>query len=268
MNDLKSLLTIVVCIHERKHTLPASQEHYNNCPYNVVYSDSSETKSDVTETDNIKYIHDANMLYYSKMIKILDTISTPYVIEICDDMILNFDAIKECLSFLENNKDYCFAQGTDVRATRKKLNQNGLAMNLDGLSLPDMLRQYVKGNVWQAPNHSVVRKEILEKIYKFVEQEPSIYPIRWFDKIWGFIALTHGKFKRLDMPHNTYIAASRIIESMANYPEILQRHRKFDELRNDEDNLTKLSKILVNAGYDEGKSIDITKEIFSKYYTR
>ena len=141
-------------------------------------------------------------------------------------------------------------------------------MNLDGLSLPDMLRQYVKGSVWQAPNHSVVQKKVLEKIYKFVEQEPSMYPIRWFDKIWGFIALTHGKFKRLDAPHNTYIPASRIIESMANYPEVLQRHRKFDELRNDENNLTKLSKILVKAGYNEDKSIDITKEIFSKYYMR
>ena len=263
MNDLKSLLTIVVCIHERKHTLPASQEHYNNCPYNVIYSDSSETKSDVTETDNIKYIHDANMLYYSKMIKILDTISTPYVIEICDDMILNFDAIKECLSFLENNKDYCFAQGTD--SVHHKLNQRSLAINLNGLSLPDMIREYIKGGAWQAPNHTVVQTKVLQKIYSFVEKEPTLYPIRWFDKIWGFIALTYGKFKRLNIVHNTYIPASRIIDSITNYPAILQRHRKFDELRHDEENLAKLSKVLVNAGYSEDESLNITRETFNNF---
>tara|TARA_R110002074_G_scaffold69021_1_gene161421 strand:- start:1871 stop:2668 length:798 start_codon:yes stop_codon:yes gene_type:complete len=263
MRNLKSLLTIVVCIHERKHTLPASQEYYNGCPYNVIYSDSSATPSDVTETDNIRYIYDPNMLYYSKMIKILSTTSTPYVIEICDDMILNFDAIKECLIFLENNKDYCFAQGTD--AVQEKLNQGGLAMNLDGLSLADMLRQYVKEGVWQAPNHTVVQTKILEKIYKFVEQEPSLYPIRWFDKIWGFIALTYGKFKRLNIVHNKYIPASRIIDSIIDYPAILERDRKFDELRNDEENLIKLSKVLVNTGYNQEQSTNLTKEIFTNF---
>ena len=266
VKNLKDYFTLVITIHERKHTLETIQKHYSDAPFNIIYSDSSREKTNLYLREGDTYLYFKNELYYKKMKKTLDLVNTPFVAEICDDMLLNLQSVVECVDFLDKNKDYVVCDGL---YSEKYKNISNRILNIDQNNLSKLQRVefFTRVNIWHALNHAVVRTKTLKTIYNFVANDPNLYPIRMFDKIWSYISFFEGRHKKLNIRYCDYVPTVRILnDARIKYPTLLQKNLLFSQIRKDQQKLLSLSKFLTLYGYGDEESFLFTQNLFRKNF--
>lgn len=247
---LKDDLTIICPLHYRENFLDEFLEYYDDFPCKIILTDSTDKPmSSVNyslskkykdhelfphyfESEEIIYIHEPNEVYYRKMFKALDLVETPYVVEIPDDDVIYKDAIKEVLSFLKQNQEYQFAQGRwhcGEELFWKEPEDFYIKTNFYSDDRLERIDRYLTVENWQAPNHCVVRTDLLKEIYGYMSQEQRLWPIRWFDKIWFFMAGYRSNYKVLDVKYGRSCPTSMLrvdqwvnIQWMFTYPVELE----------------------------------------------
>ena len=122
---------------------------------------------------------------------------------------------------------------------------------------------YYLNKQWKAPNHCVVRTDLLKEIYGFVLGERLLWPLRWFDKIWMFIAGYRGSYKCLDVKYGRKCPSSIITDSemIHSIPMSLGVHLYWSNFPDMKDSYMRLANFLIKEGHDESFSISFVEEI-------
>ena len=92
------------------------QENFESKIFILDGSDIEINKSNLnlSETNNIKYIHCKNKTYFERYIKISELLNTKYVQLVADDEIFLRSGVEKCLNFLEENQNYSSCTGSVV----------------------------------------------------------------------------------------------------------------------------------------------------------
>lgn len=99
-------LTIIITTYNRHKYLLRSIDYWKNKKVKVIYLDGSKKKLDLNQINdlrfNIKYIHNP-VSQYERILNVINTIDTKYVMFGCDDEFYILSALKSCLKELNNN---------------------------------------------------------------------------------------------------------------------------------------------------------------------
>ena len=295
---LKDDLTIICPLHCRDSYIEGFLKYYQDLSCKILLVDSTplpaiqkkiglvEPPNSVFRYDkeNLCYLYYPDKIYYKKMYEALQMVDTPFVVEIADDDKVHKKALLKAVSFLKENPEYLFADGRwycDEDQAWFKLSGEGLIDETGRLDLfwaeqeefyigtnffsedPfERIRTYLNKQ-WKAPNHCVVRTDLLKEIYGFVDGERLLWPLRWFDKIWMFIAGYRGSYKCLDVKYGRKCPSSIITDSemIHSIPMSLGVHLYWSNFPDMKDSYMRLANFLIKEGHDESFSISFVEEI-------
>jgi glycosyltransferase domain-containing protein len=254
---LKDKFTLVITVHERKEFIYNLLNYYTNFPCDIIVADSSEDSIDVSNY-GVGLFHTPGALYYEKMCNVLDGVGTPFVLELADDDVIYKDAIIECVEFLEDHDDYVFAEGRWKDHYHK---QTDYFLEYNFFSHDPIERVKVCLNKhWKAPNHSVVRTDVLRDNYRFQFENEVLWPVRWYDKIWMFLACFEGNYKALPVLYGER-RQERLFDRLgSSYPEDLKKDVMWEDILKG-DSLKPLVNFLTSRGYDRQFSEKFVREI-------
>ena len=265
--SLSEKFTLIVTVREREEWVVRNCKLYAQMPFNVVIADSSKLVTHdlakiAEETTNIVYLYSPECLYYEIIHKATEVANTEYVAILPDDEIMYPGAIEKCVSFLEENRDYSFCDGYWDRWERwdKKVTDQ-ILLNLKTDNIKKRIEVLSRKEYWKAPNSAVVRSSVSQEIHRFLCKNEELQPVRYYDKIWLFIALCQGNFKPV-----SYIIGSRNPIStryiwQEDYPKEMRRDLSFDSIL-EENRLEALVKYFQKYGYDESESEKFINSIF------
>ena len=264
---LSEKFTLIVTVREREEWVVRNCELYAQMPFNVIIADSSKLLihdlTKIAETaPNIVYLYNPGCLYYQMIRKATEVANTEYVAIIPDDEIMYPGAIRECVTFLEKNKGHSFCDGYWDRWSdwdNKVTNQ--VLLNLCTDDIKERISTLSKGEFWKAPTAAVVRSSVSQEIHTFLCENTALQPVRYYDKIWLFIALCMGNFKPV-----TYIMGSRNPISgryicQDDYPEEMRRDLSFNSIL-EESRLGALIEYFQKYGYDFDDASRFVTHIF------
>lgn len=200
-----SQVTVVIPAHNRPERLRRLLYYYSETNINVIVSDSSKCVFPfLAEFPNIVYEHYANETFIIKINKILDRIITPYVFFCADDDFIVPEAISEIVDFMDENRDYCSAQGhyLTFKETKRGLQFSPRYIrffdkDINGDNPVDRLMQYK--NAYASNLYSIIRTDVFKRMYlACMENDLPIFQNLYLAE-WYFIiySLMHGKHKTL-----------------------------------------------------------------------
>lgn len=276
---LKDDLTIICPLHFRHTYIKGFLKYYEGLSCNISLVDSTPFP-DIQEIlgfiepphcafrhneGNVSYFYYPDELYYKKMYQALQAVDTPFVVEIADDDRVYKRAIPKAVSFLKENPEYLFTDGRwhckdDFFWTEQE--EFYIGTNFFSEDPFERIRTYLNKQ-WKAPNHCVVRTDLLKEIYGFVLGEPRLWPLRWFDKIWMFIAGYRGNYKCLDVKYGRKCPTSILDDPLTFYslPPSLKLHLYWSDVLHMKSAYTRLANFLIKEGHDESFSMSFVEEI-------
>lgn len=255
--SLSDKFTLIITVHERQQFIESLLEYYSDLPCDIIVADSSVDVCKVTDWSHVKIVHAPNELYYKKMLDVLSEIKTPFVLELSDDDIIFKEAIHECVNFLENNPDYSFVDGIWAKRYKK---QTSYFIESNFYSEDPIERiQVCLNDYWKAPNHSVVKADVLRRNYAFQFENEILWPIRWYDKIWMFLACFDGNYKALPISYGSR-RNERLMDTLKHYPKKLRKDTPWTDILLG-DNLVPLINFCINQGHDKEWSEDFVKRV-------
>ena len=281
--DLKNQFTLIVSVHERHDYIQSLMDYYQEFPCDIIVVDSSEKACSIDQDKindgifnspdyNVFLIHCPGELYYRKMHKVLTTIRTPYVLEMCDDDIVYKEGICECVNFLKHNKQYACCDGfwENNRGNIKQENEikNLIVHNFISDEPTQRVKFFLNDN-FKAINHSVIRTDVLRACYEFQLENKSMWPIRWWDKILMFLFCFLGNYKALPVLYGKRRdwPGHNLMHLLNNsYPKELQKEVPWRKIIKTESNYSPLIDFCVRMGYDEDFSKKFVKESLEKVY--
>lgn len=199
----------------------------------------------------VKYIHLPSKKYnfYEMWKEVIDNqVSTPYICWNNDDDFTTPDYIDQATDFLNKNKNYTFVTGETLQYG------NEMYGKLEWLkeeklkpieSISQRIETYFDGLF--ANPHVVVRKSVVHKavsdILESVQvQEASLAPIKFWDKIFNFYALTLGNKKTLrclatvrcnrHSQAKKYTGTGTLMTILKEYPSVLEKDTPYSEIIN------------------------------------
>lgn len=114
---MKYEVSLIIILHNRHINLERLLEFYDDFDFPIIIADSSIEKhlfrKQLKSTIIYKYI--PGFSYTQKIEKILYEISTPYIALCADDDFIIHKGLLECVSFLNDNRDFSSAQGLILR---------------------------------------------------------------------------------------------------------------------------------------------------------
>jgi glycosyltransferase domain-containing protein len=262
--DLKTDFTLIITLHNRKNSIGDLLSKYGQLPYQIILADSSDSPYNGELPSNTTHIETPGELYYKKMYDILLKVSTPYVLELPDDDYVYSEAIEKCLEFLIENPTYSYADGFSTKSSGRDIwkNQCEFYTTYSSNNFKERIVTHLNKH-WKAPNHTIVKTEILTEIYKFVLDRPALYPVRYFDKIWTYISCYYGNNRSLEIPYIVRGDGLGLIRSENNYPSLLEKNTPYNSILTSE-RIELLAEFLVNKGYPHKESTEFITQVFSK----
>jgi hypothetical protein len=144
--------------------------------------------------------------WIDKTIHVLNSVTTPYVIWIPDDDFLFLHSIPVMVKFLNDNPDYVSVTGQTVGLYDKMIGPDlwgkffeyetyeyileaNMTDHFDDLEQ----RLWFYWTYFNCKVHSIIRTDVKLLIYRFMSDNPDLFAIRFFDKVWTFIAACQGK---------------------------------------------------------------------------
>lgn len=109
---IDNLFTLIIPTYNcRFYYIERILDYYKDVSFNIIIVDSSQKKLKKDLGANISYIYTPELNYFEKLKHAIGKVKTPYVALCADDDFTTMSGINECLTFLENNKDYSSVQG-------------------------------------------------------------------------------------------------------------------------------------------------------------
>jgi len=206
-------LTIIITAKSRRSTLPRCLEYYKGFTGRIILLDGSSTRWDlISGYDHVEYVHMPDTPWIDKTIHVLNSVTTPYVIWIPDDDFLLLHSIPVMVKFLNDNPDYVSVTGQEVGLYDRlvevdhdaKINHWGkifeyetyeyiLEANMTAHFDDLEQRLWFYWTYFNSKVHSIIRTDVKLSIYRFMIDNPNLFAIRFFDKLWTFIAACQGK---------------------------------------------------------------------------
>lgn len=253
--------TLIISAYERRDTLPFILSFYRETGVKVLLIDSSKKSYKfINNFPWINYHHLPNANFYEAINYAVIQAGTKYICWNNDDDIILPIAIFECLDFLKKDlaNDY-----SNVIGLQSKINSDygfeefkiWTQKNFFSKKYNKRIEYMFKN--FHTPVHAVCRANIFIDATNLVINNPSLQPIRFFDRIFGIVASVYGNKKVLPI-HFCLRSDDRIINSLL-YPTYLKRNIKPIELVNllkDEDCISKwASKLLKLSEIDMHKNL-------------
>ena len=162
-------LTIIITTYNRHKYLLRSIDYWKNKKVKVIYLDGSKKKLDLNQINdlkfNIKYIHNP-VSQYERILNVINTIDTKYVMFGCDDEFYIVSALKSCLKELNNNLELvscggmCHGFNFENRKITGHLKDSNLKnINLSQDNYADRIKSHFN-NYAPAHIYSICRTEI------------------------------------------------------------------------------------------------------------
>ncbi len=199
MSFIRDNLTVLVTIRNRRNTLPRVMNYYKDFPANVIFLDSTRggkyDNSELAKPNKYEYV--AGKTYVQKILDCLNTIDTKYSVVVCDDDFLSKEGLSDCITFLEENEDYCACRGQEVALFDNFLSFETLDYLVDALDSfrSDSAKERVY-NTWTYFNganvHNIMRTEVQVKIQEFHLKYSQFNAISVYDKTLSYITAVYG----------------------------------------------------------------------------
>ena len=159
---------------------------------------------------------------------------------------------------MENNPDYSFVDGM-WKDKYEKQTSYFIESNFYSEEPTERI-QVCLNDYWKAPNHSVVKTSVLRNNYSFQFENETLWPIRWYDKIWMFLACFDGNYKALPIRYGDR-RNERLMNTLeGNYPKRLRKDTPWSHILFG-DNLKPLINFCIDQGYDKEWSKDFVTKI-------
>ena len=168
------------------------------------------------------------------------------------------------MEFLKENSTYSYADGLSSKVGGRKIwtSQCEFYTTYSSDDFKERITNHLN-NHWKAPNHTIVKTEIVTEIYKFVLDRPLLYPIRFLDKIWTFISCYYGNNRSLEIPYIIRGNGAGLLATEGNYPSLLERNTPYKSILSSE-RIELLAEFLTKKGHPHKESIDFVTQVFSK----
>ena len=204
---MKNNLTLIVTARERRNTLPRVLEYYKGFKGRIILLDGSSSRWDLIDNyDHIEYMHLPNKTWMEKMVTVLNEIDTPYVAKVCDDDLIFLHALPTMVDFLNNNPEYATVAGQEISLLDSHFEYETyeylLEVNQQDHFDDPVKRMEFYWTYFNCKIHSVAKTETQLEVYQFMLDNPDIYAIRFFDKIWSLIFASRGKLAVLPVLSN------------------------------------------------------------------
>lgn len=123
---LNNKLTVIIATKNKPDTLRAVLKYYSSIklPYKILIADDTNIKrykeyniNSVAMSDNlnIEYLNLKTKNMFMSIVRLLEIVDTPYVLNSGDDDFFSLKAINRIILFLESNKDFVSAGGISVK---------------------------------------------------------------------------------------------------------------------------------------------------------
>ena len=117
LNTLQSQLTIII-ITNRAFPIARAAEYYSAWGCKVIICDSNKDINPINKYNSIEHLHFPNVLFCTKITKVLKLVKTPFVCLSADDDFLSLKGVLTGIRFLLENKDYVSVQGKYIQFTK------------------------------------------------------------------------------------------------------------------------------------------------------
>lgn len=212
---MKDDLTLIITVRERRTTLPRVMEYYEDFPCRIMLLDGSLEPWEIAWAyDHVEYFHLPEMPWMEKMAYGLEQVKTPYVIKMCDDDLVFLHAIPVMIDFLKNNPDYETVTGQEIALRDSDFEYETyeylLEANLEDHFDDPVERMRFYWTYFNTKIHSMTKTKTQLEVYQFMLDNPHIYAVRFFDKIWSLIVASRGKLKVLSILSNMRSRETRV----------------------------------------------------------
>jgi glycosyltransferase domain-containing protein len=232
-------LTLVVStLPERHGILPRFFEYHQSLDCRKILVDSARTKPighDLWDT-GVNYILRTDADVYEKVSEALSLVETPYVIMMADDDFVLPGAVVAAVRFLLKNPRYVAANGQQVKMSEPEgaLDESyGRWQYFHLRRYPVVSKSCVKRfnrmfRAFFAPTHAVLRTDVLCDAIRLVAENRELRPVRFFDKILGFIVAVKGNSMMLPVLFQIRSGGPRLVDQR---PDSLpDAQTEFDEM--------------------------------------
>ena len=117
---MRNLLTVIIPTHNREAYLDRSMSYWRQFDIRVIVADSSANQSDIEFNNNIEYLYCSGWSFSNKVHTAIQMVDTPYVVMCPDDDFQTESGLRECIDFLQDNREYSAAQGRYINFIRNK----------------------------------------------------------------------------------------------------------------------------------------------------
>ena len=107
----QNLITVVVPTFNRPFHMCRSARYWSNFGSKFIVADGSQINQSALVPQVPQYIWEPDLSMTQRWYLALESVKTKYVLFCADDDFIGFDAIVQCLDFLENNPGFSCAQG-------------------------------------------------------------------------------------------------------------------------------------------------------------
>ena len=243
-------LTIYIPIRDRTCCIKRLVKYYEDLYCKKIFVDSTNTR--YTADNNIgtfEYHHIGPYNYYHKIHMIQHTmVTTPFVLDICDDDIVLKNSIIASIEFLKNNPNYSLCDGEyvdlDENFQFNQRNQDAyLAYTKSKLISPIPARRLrFAFKHYVARNHAIIRTDVSRLIFKTFVENTCLQPIKFCDRVFTAIAAIKGNFKTLPILYQVRTNKGRI----SHRPHIRRELQYGIRIINHLDNLKPVSELLAS----------------------
>lgn len=236
MFDIKEKFTLVITVHNDLTYIEDCLEYYGDfC--NIIVADSSKELGlySLGVRDNVQVIHEPGKLYYKKLRDVFSKVATPYMLDLSDDDIVFKEAILELVAKMEVDDAIVAADGYwleesdgDSLTTEELFKRGFVEYSPD----PDMItRTLTIMKNFNPPNHAIFRTEIVLSFFSYYCECPTLWPVRWWDKILAFMTCCAGQYMHVPIKYGRSGPGQRIMSDRTEvYPFELSRATPWDAI--------------------------------------
>lgn len=201
-----NLTLLITTVGERHKYLRRLFTHYKDLDCRKIVIDSSDFPySEIEKFPEIEYYQEPGMGIYEKYLKGLQLVNTEFILVAADDDFAVIKGVEQALDFLISNPDYSFANGQQLRFYEdnpRTVNSYGVwqynkQLKDNFYSNDPVKRVNYMFETFMPPNYTVMKTNVLLSAVQLILENPHLKPVKYFDKILGFVAAVEGNFKML-----------------------------------------------------------------------
>lgn len=236
LNDMKHKTTIIIPVLNRRHTLPRILNYYKNSNIPILVCDATKTSyKRINEFPWVEYLHKPDKLHVDFMVDVLQKINTPYSVNLADDDFLLIPAIRYCEDYLNKNKNCSAIMGQEAALYDNFLefeSDHFVLEQLEPMSFEDpKKRMEYAWKYFTAKNHAIIRTNYHLEVFKFMQDHPNLFAVKFLDKILSLILAYRGNIVSAPIFYNLRSGETKA-QTMRNSPGIahhMKPHLSFEK---------------------------------------